>query len=371
MQAVKCYTNIMKIFILAVSIMLLLTSCTKQQTLQSLPPATNSPTPQTTVQNTANKDPQILAQNLDTPWAIAFLPDNSLLVTERPGRVQLIKDNQKIQVANLSQVKEVGEGGLLGIATHPKFSENKFVYLYYTYNASGNNTKNRVVRMKYNSGSLEEETIILDNIPGASNHDGGRIKFGPDNYLYVTTGDAQEPSEAQNTKSLAGKILKVTDEGQAEVYSYGHRNSQGLAWDDQGRLWSTEHGPSGLGSCCDELNLIQKGNNYGWPTIQGDKTQPGMLTPKLHSGNNNTWAPSGIAFLNNKLYFSGLRGQALYSTNVQSQNVSNLKELYKNQYGRIREVIVGPDKSLYITTSNQDGRGSPKSGDDKIIKLNL
>src|SRR3990167_8919408 len=235
----------------------------------------------------------IVAQGLDTPWAIAFLPDGNMLVTERKGAVRLVDKSGNLQsepVVTINTVKEIGEGGLLGMTLHPKFPENGWVYLYYTYESQGDNTKNQVVRMKYTNGQLTDEQIILDNIPGASNHNGGRIKFGPDNYLYITTGDAQEPSLAQTKSSLAGKILRVTDEGKPTpgntfntmVYSWGHRNPQGIAWDSNGNLWETEHGPSGgsLGTGNDEVNLIEPGKNYGWPVIQGDQTQVKfMMTP--------------------------------------------------------------------------------------------
>lgn len=330
---------------------------------------------------TRSESPQavtVIAENLDTPWALAFLPTSEILVTERPGRVRLISNGQ-LQVepiAKLSQVKEIGEGGLLGIALHPKFSENHLIYLYYTYQTDGDNTLNRVVKMVYQNGKLSDESVMVDKIPGAANHNGGRIKFGPDGYLYITTGDAQNPSQAQDKNSLAGKILRVMDNGQIppdnpfnnSVYSYGHRNPQGLAWDNQGRLWATEHGRSGVLSGLDELNLIEKGKNYGWPAIQGSETKTGMETPKLNSGST-TWAPAGVAYLNTALYFGGLRGQTLYQADISSDSIK-LKEHFASQFGRIREVILGPDNMLYITTSNQDGRGIPRSTDDQVLKIN-
>lgn len=322
-----------------------------------------------------------IAEGFDTPWAIAFVPaspaggPNNLLVTERSGRVRVITDNklQAEPVANLTKVKEIGEGGLLGIATHPHFSSNHFVYLYYTNSEGGDNTLNRVVRMTYDNSQLIKEQIIVDNIPVASNHNGGRIKFGPDGYLYITTGDAENPSQAQNTNVLGGKILRVTDEGQMApgnpfdnlVYSYGHRNPQGIAWDADGRLWETEHGPSGN----DEINLIEIGRNYGWPEIQGSQTKSGMETPIRYSGST-TWAPAGSTFVNNSLFFGGLRGQTLYEAVIQDGQVIEFREHFKREFGRIREVILGPDNMLYITTSNKDGRGSPAESDDRVIKIN-
>lgn len=323
-----------------------------------------------------------IAQNLDTPWAIVFLPDESILVTERPGRVRLVDRQGNLQeepVAVLSNVAEAGEGGLLGLDIHPDFSSNNLVYLYYTYNNSSGNTFNRVVRMTYENGQLNNEEVILDNIPGSSNHNGGRIKFSPDNYLYITTGDAQNPSQAQNTDSLAGKILRITDNGEVPednpfdnpVFSYGHRNCQGLAWDQAGRLWATEHGRSGIQSGLDEVNLIEKGKNYGWPVIEGNESRAGMENPKLNSGSATTWAPAGASFFDKSLFFAGLRGEILYQAVINGSNINtNLKEHFSSQFGRLREVVLGPDNFLYVTTSNQDSRGSPQEGDDKIIKIN-
>ena len=326
------------------------------------------------------KGTEVIAENLDTPWGMVFLPDRSILITERLGRVRLVNSDGSLQqtpVATMNTVKEIGEGGLLGIALHPNFPSNHGVYLYYTYESSGNQTLNRVVRMKYKDGKLEEEQVIVDKIPGAPNHNGGRIKFGPDHLLYITTGDAQEPSQAQDRNTLGGKILRVTDSGEPApgnpfnnlVYSYGHRNPQGLAWDDKGRLWATEHGRSGVLSGLDELNLIESGKNYGWPTIQGDETRVGMETPRLHSGSA-TWAPAGMAFVGKSLFFGGLRGQALYEITLKgNQPVS--REHLKGEFGRIRDVVGEPDGMLYITTSNHGGRGTPKEGDDKILRINI
>ncbi len=361
------------VYIIVVGIALVLTLFRKPATA----PTSNSSTP--TSKNTANTTDlpaqTVVATGLDTPWAIAFLPGGNMLVTERPGRVRLVtKDGlRSAPIATLSKVREIGEGGLLGMVLHPDFASNSYVYLYYTYSNAGDNTLNRVVRMTYTDESLRDEKIIVDAIPGASNHNGGRIKFGPDKLLYITTGDAQEPSQAQNTKTLGGKILRVTDEGKPApgnpfgnlVYSYGHRNPQGIAWDESGALWETEHGRSGVLSGLDELNHIEAGKNYGWPTIQGNETKQGMLSPRLNSGGS-TWAPAGLTFLNNTFYFGGLRGQGLYKVTLPDFTETH----YLQELGRVREVIMGPDTMLYITTSNNDGRGTPKEGDDKIIKIN-
>jgi len=318
----------------------------------------------------------VVAENLSVPWALAFLPNKKILVTERSGSIKII-DNGDVSTIAQIPVVQTGESGLHGIALDPEYEENDYVYIYYTTRSNNENTTNRVSRYTFQNNALSHETVLVDNIPGASNHDGGRIKFGPDNYLYITTGDAQEPSRAQNTNSLAGKILRVDRNGNAAndnpfgnlVYSYGHRNPQGITWNDSGELFATEHGRSGALSGLDEFNKIELGNNYGWPEIEGNKTQEGMITPILNSGANDTWAPAGLAYKDGTFYFGGLRGSTLY-TIKKSGDEYVLSRYFSDQFGRIREVIIGPDNMLYITTSNLDGRGNPRSGDDKIIRVN-
>ncbi len=333
-----------------------------------------------TLANLNAPETEILAEGLDTPWSIVFLPDNSLLVTERKGTVRKISAEGVLDsnpIATLSNVLEIGEGGLLGMTLHPKFEENNFIYFYYTYRNNGGNTLNRVVRMTYKNNQISNEKIIIDAIPGASNHNGGEIIFGPDSYLYITTGDAQEPSQAQDKNSLAGKILRVTDTGEPapnnpfsnRIYSYGHRNSQGLTWDSSGNVWSTEHGRSGITSGLDEINVIKAGNNYGWPDIQGDETADGMQAPIIHS-ENTTWAPGSITYYKNAVYFSGLRGSSLYKGVIENNSINTINNYFQGEYGRIREVILGPDEMLYITTSNKDGRGIPNDNDDRVIRIN-
>jgi len=313
----------------------------------------------------------VVATGLDIPWGIAFLPGGDMLVTERSGDVVRIGTDKKTYP--VEGVRHAGEGGLLGIALHPDFTSNYFVYLYLTTTEGG--LQNKVERYTYANDQLTFDRDILAEIPAANNHDGGRIAFGPDGYLYVTTGDAQVEASAQNAQSLAGKILRIHDDGSVPtdnpfgnaVWSYGHRNPQGLAWDTAGQLWATEHGRSGVFSGYDEVNKIMKGANYGWPEIQGDTTREGVMTPVLHSGASSTWAPASAAVVGNRFFFGGLRGEALYEMNLQGTPV--LKTHFKNTYGRIRDVSVGPDGMLYVTTSNRDGRGSVKTGDDRIIRM--
>lgn len=318
---------------------------------------------------TKSNEIEVVAENLQVPWEIVFLPDKSILVTERPGQLVLINANgQKEVITRIEGVEAIGEGGLLGLALHPDFAQNNYLYLYFTYRNKNGQILNKVVRYKYQDRLLSESKVIVDQIPGAINHNGGRIKFGPDGFLYIATGDAQQPSLAQNTNSLAGKILRVTDEGQPApdnpfnnlVYSYGHRNVQGLSWVNS-QLWATEHGSSGE----DELNLIEKGKNYGWPEVTGSEQQLGIQSPVIQSGQD-TWAPAGLASLGNMLYFGGLRRQSLFIFNIENNQLS---QRLKNEFGRLRAVVVDPDDNLYISTSNTDGRGSPNEGDDKILRI--
>lgn len=318
---------------------------------------------------------EVIAEGLKIPWEIVFLPDGDILVTERAGTLWRIGKDKKVYA--VEGVKHIGEGGLLGMALHPRFTQNSWIYLYLT-TVDGGSLKNRVERYRMGGDRLTDRVVIVDEIPGATYHDGGRIVFGPDGYLYITTGDAGQSSLAQNTSSLAGKILRVKDSGEIPsdnpfdnaIWSYGHRNPQGLAWDDEERLWATEHGRSGILSGFDELNLIERGKNYGWPVIQGDERKDGMETPVFHSGSDYTWAPAGAEFVSGSIFFGGLKGEALYEVKADRSN-PELKVHFPGQFGRLRAVKLGPDGRIYVTTSNTDGRGEPRPGDDKIIRLQL
>ncbi len=317
---------------------------------------------------------EIVAENLKIPWEIVFLPDGRILVTERPGSVKILEKRRVGKSYKIKEVLHYGEGGLLGAAIHPEFEKNKYVYLYFTYKKNGE-ILNKVNRYRLEKDKLVFDKTVIDGIKGAIFHDGGRIEFGPDGYLYITTGDATQPELSQDPNNLNGKILRIKDDGSIPednpfnnpVYSYGHRNPQGLAWDENGQLWITEHGPSGLQSGYDEINKIVKGGNYGWPEILGGKEKPGMIKPVVHSGPDETWAPAGAVFYKGYMFFAGLRGESLYRFDPKTKKV---KAFFKGEFGRLRAVVLGPDNYLYISTSNTDGRGRPRKGDDKIIKIN-
>ncbi|PSH00168.1 MAG: glucose sorbosone dehydrogenase [Nanohaloarchaea archaeon SW_4_43_9] len=309
------------------------------------------------------------AENLSVPWDIEFLPDDDMLVTERPGyllRIGGINDTYEVP-----GVEEAGEGGLLGVALHPEFQENRYIYLYQTTETEEGLT-NRVVRYRFRDNEVQEPETIIEGLPGAFYHDGGRIDFGPEGFLYVTVGDATEKQKAQDTSTLHGSILRLNPNGSVpenpfdnEIYSYGHRNSQGITWDNEGRMWSTEHGSSAT----DEINIIEEGANYGWPKIKGNETRQGMKDPVKHSGYEETWAPGGVTYFEDSLYFTGLRGQSLYQAELDGESIVSIKAHFRNDFGRLRDVTVGPDGRMYIATSNTDGRGAPQENDDRIISF--
>lgn len=323
---------------------------------------------------------KVVAENLNIPWEMIFLPDGSFLITERPGNLVRLNINSnatpiKIPVAS---VKTDGEGGLLGMVLHPDFAQNNWLYLYFT-TAGAKGNINKVERFIFDdkANSLTPDKEIVSNIPAGANHDGGRIAFGPDGYLYITTGESGQANLAQDKNSLGGKILRVKDDGSIPadnpfgnaVYSYGNRNSEGIAWDSSEQLWATEHGPSGALTGFDEINLIVKGGNYGWPIVYGQANKPGLIAPIIQSGATDTWAPSGNLIIGNTLLWAGLRGEAIYSATINGKKLENFKTTFKNQFGRLRFIKQAPDGWLYIATNNTDGRGTPKPGDDKLIRI--
>lgn len=333
----------------------------------------------------------VLAAGLEAPWSIAPAPDGRLFITERPGRIRVIRDG-KLQPEPWATLPVVtgSEAGLFGIALDPAFSKNGWVYVAYTYDGGRGEQHNTLVRLREDpaTGKGVRDLVLADQVPAARNHDGGRVKFGPDGKLYWTLGDAQAASSAQDPKVLACKILRLNPDGTAPsdnpfpgspVWSYGHRNPQGLAWQPgTGRLYATEHGPSGEhGVGQDEVNLIEPGRNYGWPAIAGDETSSGMISPVIHSTKSDTWAPTGMTFVSRgpwagSLVFTGLRGQSLFRLQLDPHNPSRsikLDRYLRGAYGRLRDVVEASDGSLYVLTSNRDGRGSPASADDRLLRV--
>lgn len=311
----------------------------------------------------------ILAENLDVPWAMDFLPNGTMIFTERAGTVNLLENNSTIKVADIN-VSQQTESGLLGVAVDPNFTENRYIYLYYTYDGGVNRISRFVL-----DGSLENETVLLDDIPGGPIHNGGRLKFGPDGKLYATTGESGDENLAQNINSTGGKILRLNPDGTVPsdnpygnyVYSYGHRDPQGITWNpSNGILYESEHGDT----MNDEINIIVKGGNYGWPIVQGNENQSGYVSP-IRVYTDFTLAPSGIAFYQDRLYVAGLRGSQLRVLNLSTDGKTVIGEsVLISDLGRIRDVVEH-DGYLYISTSNRDGRGSPLSGDDKIIRIKI
>lgn len=326
---------------------------------------------------------EIVAKNLDTPWEIAFAPDGRIFVTERPGVVRVIQNGELREepYADLG-AEEMGEGGQLGLALDPNFEENDTLYAYYT-TETEDGPVNRIVRLVETQGGDVEQREVLLEAPAARIHNGGRLAFGPDGKLYATIGDTSEASLAQDRDVLAGKILRLNPDGSipsdnpfdgSPVYSYGHRNPQGLAWDKAGNLYAPEHGQSAH----DELNLIKAGNNYGWPEIQGDENAPGLTPPVLHSGEE-TWAPSGAEYVESgpwegSILFTGLAGESLHRVEFDPEDPSKVtkhREYLEGEYGRLRTVKQGPEGALYVLTSNRDGRGDPVPADDRLLKITL
>jgi len=338
---------------------------------------------------TVNIRVEAVVSGLEVPWGIAFVPNGDLLVTERAGRVRLIRGGE-LQPNSLASVNTAGsaEGGLLGIALHPDFASNRYFYLYNTTTKNGTPI-NRVERWQLSQGGAAAsfDRIILDDIPVAQFHNGGRIRFGPDGMLYVGTGDARSPDTSQNINSLAGKILRITPEGDVPAdnpisgnptYILGIRNTQGFDWVNDSTLWVTDHGPSGdLGLYGhDEVNVAQAGDNLGWSTIYACESAAGMIRPSL------TWSeaapPGGAAIYTGNqipewqgsLLIGTLRSEHLQRVVLAPSGQVESHEVYlQGQYGRLREVTMGPDGALYVTTSNCDGRGSCPADLDKILRI--
>jgi glucose/arabinose dehydrogenase len=326
---------------------------------------------------------EVVVKGLEIPWSLVFMPDGRLLVPERHGRVRVIDTARGTAelALTLDDVFTEGEAGLLGLALDPAFASNRLVYLYYTARTS-RGAVNRVVRYRESGGTLGQPVVILDDIPANTIHDGGRLRFGPDGLLYITTGDAANDALAQDVASYAGKILRINPDGttprgnafSSPVYSYGHRNPQGLDWHPAtGDLWASEHGATGN----DEINVVDSGANYGWPQIQANQTLPEMREPVTFY--NPAIAPSGASFyrgqrfpqFTNDLFVATLRGTLLLRLRIDpsARRLLGQERLLEGQFGRIRDVVTGPDGYLYFCTNNRDGRGDPTSDDDRIARL--
>ncbi len=309
-----------------------------------------------------------LVDGLAVPWGVAVLPDGSALVGERDSaRVLLLRDGAVREVGRLGEAAPAGEGGLLGLAVSPTYAEDSLVYAYYS-----TASDNRVVRARFDGSTLGDPQPVLTGIPVGFIHDGGRLAFGPDGYLYVSTGETGEESLAQDPDSPAGKILRITGDGDpapgnptpgSPVWSLGHRNVQGLAFDDRDRLWASEFGSS----VWDELNLVRKGANYGWPLLEGRGDLDEFENP-LAQWRTDEASPSGLAYLDGYLWMAALHGERLWRVPVRADGIGTPRAFFVGRYGRMRTVVVAPDgEHLWVTTSNRDGRGTPAPEDDRIL----
>jgi glucose/arabinose dehydrogenase len=309
-----------------------------------------------------------VATGLSVPWGIAFLPDGDALVAEREtARILRIPSGggKPKTVMRVPGVVAADEGGLLGLAVSPRYSRDRLVYAYFT-----SNTDNRIVRFKL-GGKVR---TVLTGLQKAGIHNGGRIAFGPDGKLYAGVGDAGNTANAQNRDALNGKILRIDPDGGvpsgnpfgSRVWTWGHRNVQGLAWDSAGRMWATEFGQNTR----DEVNLIRRGRNYGWPDVEGTgDTQGGRFTNPLVTWATSDASPSGAAIIGSNLYVAALRGECVWRIPIRGASLGKPTRMLAGRYGRIRTVVAAPDRTLWVATSNRDGRGSPRSGDDRIIAI--
>ncbi|MBY6036754.1 PQQ-dependent sugar dehydrogenase [Fictibacillus nanhaiensis] len=314
---------------------------------------------------------EVAAKHLTIPWQLNRA-QNDLWISERTGGIILIGPNHKKTSYTLefsSVLPDGGEGGFLGFLLDPKYEQNKKAYAYYTYKEQ-DKLINRIVVLTFTDGQWKENRILLDGIPGGLTHNGGRMEWGPDQKLYITTGDSGKEELAQDINSLAGKILRINADGTipednpfypSPVYTYGHRNPQGMTWDEKGEMYAAEHGSSHY----DEVNKIKAGKNYGWPEIRGDERKQGMESPWMHSGND-TWAPSGIQYHDGAIYAALLRGEAVLKINTSSKKTSYVL----NNQGRIRDILI-VEKGMYILTNNTDGRGQPSNDDDRLLYMPL
>jgi len=335
---------------------------------------------------------ETVVSGVEVPWSIVFTPDGRMLFTERPGRIRVV-ENGTLKAEPLLTIPDVepsGESGAMGLCLHPDFASNHLLYIAYSYRSDGK--RDRVVRYRETGTSLTDHTLIIEDIPAAQFHAGCRLRFGPDRKLYITTGDATDRQLAQRLDSLAGKILRLNDDGtvpsdnplvsqqgaRPEIWSYGNRNSQGIDWQPGANtMFETEHGPSGFDGPGggDEVNIIEKGKNYGWPVIHHTETHEGMesplleFTPAVAPASGMFYRGSAFPEFRNDFFFGCLRGACIIRVVLDGRRVVSHERLLDGSFGRIREVAEGPDGAIYFSTSNRDGRGAPASNDDRILKL--
>ncbi|MBB5797686.1 glucose/arabinose dehydrogenase [Streptomyces caelestis] len=320
-----------------------------------------------------------VAEGLDSPWGLAPLPGGGLLVSSRDdGTIVRIdeKTGKKTELGEVPGVSAAGEGGLLGIALSPDYASDHMIYAYFT-----SASDNRIVRMLYDEKKPSGEQLgapdtVFRGIPKGFVHNGGRIEFGPDKMLYVGTGESGDTGLSQDKESVGGKILRLTPEGEpapgnpfpdSPVYSYGHRNVQGLAWDSKQRLFASEFGQD----TWDELNAIKPGDNYGWPEAEGRSDDSGFHNP-IDQWTTAEASPSGIAYAEGSIWMAGLRGKRLWRIPLNGTEASAEPQAFlEGEYGRLRTVVPAGGDRLWLVTSNTDGRGNPEDGDDRILELRV
>lgn len=334
---------------------------------------------------------ETVAEGLEVPWAAVWTSENRMLFTERPGRVRAIVDGDLIQkpLYVFEAVDERGEEGLMGVAISPMYTNNRHVFVSLVYPIDGT-LRLQIVRLTDNGDNLVDPKIILDDVPAAQYHSGSAIEFGPDNKLYITTGDALAKQDAQDLESLAGKTLRINEDGSVPddnpfpnslVYSYGHRNSQGIDWHPvTGELYASEHGPSVFDGPAggDEVNRVVSGQNYGWPLVSHEQTLDGakdplvVFTPAEAPASMLVYSGKVFPQFTNNLFFGALRGEGIVRLVLDSNNPDRIiltEKLAGVEFGRIRFVAEGPDGNIYFSTSNRDGRGVSVSYDDRIMRL--
>ena len=355
------------------------------------PPGRGAGETETSAQSGVRFKIEKVVGGLEVPWSIVWAPDGRMIFTERPGRVRVFEKgalNPK-PLFVVPDIEEKGESGLMSVALHPQFSSNHLIYLSYAYTSGS--VRVRVVRYREAPEGFVDRKVIIEDLPAAQFHAGCRIRFGPDGKLYVTTGDATQRELAQKLDSLAGKTLRLNDDGtvpqdnpfvgqenaRPDIWSLGHRNAQGMDWQPGSNLmFQTEHGPSGFDGPGggDEVNIVERGKNYGWPIIHHTQTKEGLETPLLEytpacaPASGTFYRGSTFPKFKGNFFFGCLRGERLIRVELDGRKVVSQEDLVKD-YGRIRDVAEGPDGNLYFSTSNRDGRGKPATDDDRIMRL--